>query len=146
MRRLGPPKYVRLLLSSTVSNLGDGVSLVALPLLAATITRDPLLVSLLAVSAQLPWLLFSLHAGAVADRVDRRRLMIGVDVVRMVLAAIIGLAALGDWASIPLLCGLAFLLCVGETLYANATQPLIPAVAGDPPFNPRMPAFTPENW
>jgi MFS family permease len=134
MPRLGPPNYVRLLASSTVSNLGDGISLVALPLLAATLTRDPLLVSLLAASGQIPWLLFSLHSGAIVDRTDRRRLMATVDVARMVLAATIGIAALTGWASIPLLCVVAFLLCVGETLYANATQPLIPAVAGDLPL------------
>lgn len=133
MRRLGPPNYRQILAASTVSNLGDGVSLVALPLLAATVTRDPLLVSLLAVSGRLPWLLFSLHAGAIADRTDRRRLMVAVDLVRVGLAAAIGVAALGGWASIPLLCAIALLLGVGETLYANATQPLIPAVAGDLP-------------
>jgi MFS family permease len=134
MRRLGPANYVRLWAASTVSNLGDGVSLVALPLLAATLTRDPLLVALLSMSGQLPWLLVSLHAGAIADRVDRRRLMARVDLIRMGLAATVGVAALGGWVSIPLLCALAFLLGSGETLYANATQPLIPAVAGDLPL------------
>jgi MFS family permease len=139
--RLGPPNYLRLFAASTSSNLGDGIALVALPLLAATITRDPLLVSLLAMSGQLPWLLFSLHAGAIADRVDRRLLMVYVDAGRLVIVAVIGLAAAGGWASIPLLCVLAFLLCVGETLFDNATQPFVPAVAGDLPLesaNSRM--------
>lgn len=139
--RLGPPNYLKLFAASTASNLGDGIALVALPLLAATITRDPLLVSLLAMSGQLPWLLFSLHAGAIADRVDRRRLMVYVDAGRLVIVAAIGLAAAGGWASIPLLCVLAFLLCIGETLFDNATQPFVPAVAGDLPLesaNARM--------
>jgi hypothetical protein len=60
--------------------------------------------------------------------------MAGVDLVRMGLAAAIGIVALGGWMSVPLLCALAFLLGSGETLYANATQPLIPAVAGDLPL------------
>lgn len=139
--RLGPPNYLKLLAASTSSNLGDGIALVALPLLAATITRDPLLVSLIAMSGQLPWLLFSLHAGAIADRVDRRHLMVWVDAGRLVIVMVIGLAAAGGWASIPLLCVLAFLLCIGETLFDNATQPFVPAVAGDLPLesaNSRM--------
>ena len=64
-----------LLGSSWVSNIGDGVMIAAGPLLVASETRDPLLVALAAVLQYLPWLVFGLFAGVVADRVDRRRLV-----------------------------------------------------------------------
>jgi MFS family permease len=76
---------------SLSSNLADGLMLTALPLIAAMLTNDPLLVSLLAVARFLPWLLFGLFAGAIVDRVDRVRLMVGVNVARAALIA--GLAA-----------------------------------------------------
>ena len=62
-RRLGAP-FARVWSASTISNLGDGVFGVALALLAATLTRDPFAVSLVAFAGQLPWLLFSLFSGA----------------------------------------------------------------------------------
>ena len=55
------------------SNLGDGIALAAGPLLVASQTSDPLLVALAALLQRLPWLLFGLYAGVLADRVDRRR-------------------------------------------------------------------------
>jgi MFS family permease len=81
-----------------------------------------------AFAEQLPWLVVSLPAGALIDRVDRRRLMATVDVLRMLLMAVLAVAARGGWAGIPLIATAAFLLGVGETLFANAAQPLIPAV------------------
>ena len=65
--------YRTLLGASTVSNLGDGVLLGALPLLTAQVTRDPLAVSGVTAFTWLPWLLFSLPVGVLVDRIDRRR-------------------------------------------------------------------------
>ena len=75
-----------------MSNLGDGVTLVAGPLLAATLTRDPRLVAGLAVAQRLPWLLFSLVSGALVDRLDRRRLMVRVDAARCAAVGLLGVA------------------------------------------------------
>ena len=61
-----------------VTNLGDGVAVAAGPLLVAAQTRDPLLVALAVVLQRLPWLLFGLFAGVVADRLDRRRIVVVV--------------------------------------------------------------------
>ena len=69
------PNFRKLWLASTASNLGDGIIYTAAPLLAASLTRDPLLLAFVMFMRGLPWLLFSLVAGAIADRVDRRRLM-----------------------------------------------------------------------
>ena len=79
--RLGTP-FRWLVGSSWVGNLGDGIALAAGPLLVAGQTQDPFLVALGALVQRLPWLLFGLQAGVLADRVDRRRLVIGVDLAR----------------------------------------------------------------
>jgi MFS family permease len=65
--RLGA-EFGKLWAAVAVSNLGDGVYVTALPLLAASLTRDPLLVSLVTFAEWLPWLLFGLVSGALLDR------------------------------------------------------------------------------
>ncbi|MGY1762121.1 MFS transporter [Geodermatophilus sp. SYSU D00779] len=79
--RMGTP-FRWLVGSSWVGNLGDGIALAAGPLLVAGQTQDPLLVALGALAQRLPWLLLGLQAGVLADRVDRRRLLIGVALAR----------------------------------------------------------------
>ena len=78
-RRPAPPRLGRsfrlLLATSIVTNTGDGIALAAGPLLVASQTRDPLLVSMAVLAQNLPVLLFGFAAGVVADRVDRVRLM-----------------------------------------------------------------------
>jgi divalent metal cation (Fe/Co/Zn/Cd) transporter len=78
-----------LLGSSWLSNIADGIQVAAAPLLVASETRDPLLVSLAAVLQYLPFLLFGLFAGVVADRVDRRRLVAIADLCRVVVVAVL---------------------------------------------------------
>src|SRR6266508_995924 len=83
------PGYHKLWSAAAISTLGDGVFLAALPLLAATLSRDPLRVSLVTFAGWLPWLLFGLVSGALVDRWDRRRMMWSVDAVRFALLAAI---------------------------------------------------------
>jgi MFS family permease len=130
-RRLGS-SFWRLWTASTISNLGDGIDLAALPLLAAALTRDPVLVAGLATAARLPWLLFALTAGALVDRTDRRRLMVAVNVVRGGLVAVIAISAATGTTSIWLLYVVSFLLGVNETLFDNAAQSLLPAIVAPP--------------
>src|SRR5262245_48897711 len=78
--------------ASTVSGLGDGLVLVALPLLVTSLTRSPQWVAGIMVAQRLPWLLLSLHAGAVADRMDRRRLLGVVEIARMAVLLVLGIA------------------------------------------------------
>nr|MDA8322005.1 MFS transporter [Actinomycetota bacterium] len=61
-----------LLSSSWVTNLGDGITLAAGPLLVASQTRNPLAVAMAVLLQRLPWLIFGLYAGVVADRFSRR--------------------------------------------------------------------------
>jgi len=114
--------------ANAVSNLGDGVTLVAGPLLAASLTRDPRLVAGLAVAQRLPWLLFSLLSGALVDRLDRRLLMARVDAARCVVVGLLGVAVLADVATLPLLYVVFFALGTAETLFDNAAISILPAV------------------
>jgi predicted MFS family arabinose efflux permease len=104
------------------------VTFVAGPLLAASLTRDPLLVAGLAFAQRLPWLLFSLVSGALVDRLDRRRLMATVDVARCLLLGLLGVAVLLDAATIPLLYAVFFAVGVAETLFDNASVSILPSV------------------
>jgi MFS family permease len=90
--------------ASVVSNLGDGVSYVAWPWLAGTLTRDPLLIAGLPIATRLPWLLLTLPAGALVDRVDRRRLMAATNAGRFALTALVALAVLGGTMTLPRCC------------------------------------------
>jgi MFS family permease len=122
------PEYRKLWTASTVSNLGDGVTLVAGPLLAASLTRDPVLVAGIAFAQRLPWLLLSLISGALVDRLDRQMLMVAVDVFRTVLLGFLGLAVLMNFVSIPLLYVVFFLMGTAETLFDTASVSILPAV------------------
>lgn len=130
------PNY-RLLFSATaISNLGDGVSALAFPWLATLITRDPVLVTLVAFATRLPWLLLSVPAGVWTDRSDRRQLMLSADLVRMALTfGVVGIilsAPAFPVASptpyILTLSALAFLLGCAEVLRDNAAQTVLPSV------------------
>jgi MFS family permease len=125
--RLGPD-FAKLWLAQAVSNVGDGVYLTALPLLAATLTRDPLPVSAVVFAEWLPWLLFGLVAGALLDRWNRRRVMWVVDAGRFAVVGAFAVAVLAGWASIPLLMVTGFLLGTGQTLVDTASQALIPTL------------------
>jgi MFS family permease len=116
-----------------VSTLGDGMYLAALPLLAATLTRDPLPVAVVTVAGWLPWLVFALPAGALVDRLDRRRVMWSVDAGRALVVGALTVAVLAGWASIPLLAVAGFLVGAGQTLVENAAQAMVVAVVGRDP-------------
>jgi MFS family permease len=125
--RLGPA-FTRLWAASAIANTGDGVFVVALPLLAESLTRDPLLFAGVTVANRLPWMLFALHAGAIADRFDRRRVMWIANAARALAVAGLGAAVLGDVASIWLLYAVGFGLGLAETLFDTASQALLPAL------------------
>ena len=111
-----------------VSSAGDGMFLTAFPLLAAILTRDPVLIAGVTIASRLSWLMFSLFTGALADRMDRRKLMIGADLIRLVIVGLLGVAILTDVVNIWMLYLCAFLLGTCETLHVNAAQGLIPAI------------------
>ncbi len=122
--------------ASAMSNLGDGIALLAFPWLASLITRDAALIAIVPFAARLPWLLFSIPAGVIIDRADRRRLMIQADLLRLVLiGAVIGLILSLDalplaspMGAILILAGLAFCLGLAEVIRDNAAQTALPSI------------------
>ena len=132
----GNPSYRRLWAASAISNLGDGVSALAFPWLATLITRDPLLISAVAVATRLPWFLLALPAGVWTDRADRRRLILRADALRCaltlgVVALILVMGPLPPERPAPWIAGLAalaFALGCVEVLRDNAAQTLLPSI------------------
>lgn len=120
--------FWRLFASSSTSNLSDGVMQAALPLLAASLTRDPVKVSAVGSLAFLPWLLFAIPAGTLVDRVNRRTAMAVANVARGGLLGVLALAVVGGRASLTILLAVAFLLGCAETVYDSAARAMLPAV------------------
>jgi len=114
--------------ASGVSNLADGIGLTAAPLLAATLTRDPLLVSGLTIAQRLPWFLFTLVSGALVDRLDRRLVMQRANLWRFLLLGILAVAVVTGRASLLVLCLIFFLLGCIETLFDNAALAILPHI------------------
>jgi MFS family permease len=115
-----------LLASSWVSNLGDGIALAAGPLLVASQTHSPILVALAALLQRLPWLLFGLYAGAMADRLDRRVVVIVSDLLRTVVLLVLISAIVSDQVNITWVLVAMFLLGVAEVFADTTSSTLLP--------------------
>lgn len=120
--------FWRLWTSSISANLTDGIVRAAVPLLAAALTRDPLLVSLVSACSYLPWLVLALPSGALVDRIDRRRAMALGGVARGVILGLLALALSLDMESIWILCGAVLAVGAIETVYDSAARAILPAV------------------
>jgi len=120
--------YWRLWTSAGLSNLADGIVKIALPLVAIHVTRSPVLIAGLAFVFTLPWLVFALPAGALVDRLDRRRVMLGANTVRATLLALLAIAVAVHVASIWVLYVIAISVGVAETLYDTASQSILPQI------------------
>ncbi|MER6182053.1 MFS transporter [Streptomyces sp. NPDC001652] len=120
--------FGRLWSAAVLSSFGDALRTAALPLLAATLTDEPLAIAAVTACGYLPWIVFGLLGGAVADRVDQRRAMWTVDALRgLLVAGFAVVVALGQ-ASVGLLIALAFALTTLQTLFDNASTALLPAL------------------
>jgi MFS family permease len=141
--------YWKLWTASVISNFGDGVSFIAYPWLASAVTRDPVQIALVAVATRLPWLIFTLPAGVITDRVDRRRLVAWMDVIRFLLTLGVALLVLSvqDQLATPeaiasgtaappesstlllvMIYAASLLLGAAEVLRDNSAQTLMPAI------------------
>ena len=124
--------FTRLWSATAASNLSDGIRQAALPLLVASLTRDPAQVAGVAFAAQAPWLLFGLASGALVDRIERRRIIGAAHLFRMAVVVLLAVAVAGGMATVPLLYLAAFLLGTAETLFDNATQVIVPEIVDEP--------------
>lgn len=124
--------FGKLWTAAAFSNLADGLGRTAVPLIATTLTRDPLAISVITALAFLPWLVFGLPAGMIVDRFDRRIIMAVANGIRggvaLWLAVLTVTGALDLWA---LFLG-TLVFGLGETLFDNATNAVIPGVVTRP--------------
>ena len=140
--------YFKLFGASTISNLGDGIGIIAYPWLASAVTRNPILIALVAVVQRLPWLVFTLPAGVITDRHDRRTLMVWSNAARTVLTLAVAFVVLSQQGMLPgpdevsdetfaittnhalyLVIILATLLMgIAEVLYDNSAQTFMPSI------------------
>ena len=130
-QRLGT-SFRWLVASSWTTNLGDGLMMAAGPLLVASQTRNPVLVAAAAMAFQLPWLVFGLVAGAMADRLDRRVLVMAMDAARAIVLAGLCAVILTGHVNIWLVMGAMFLVGLAEVFADSATGTLLPMLVDKP--------------
>ena len=129
--RLGP-RFRWLLASSWTTNIGDGIAMAAGPLLVASQTDDARLVGLAALLRGLPWLLFGLHAGAIADRLDRRTIVVVGNLVRSLVLALLCASMATGVVSIAVVLVVTFALGTAEVFVDNTASTLTPMFVEKP--------------
>ncbi|HWC81886.1 MAG TPA: MFS transporter [Pseudonocardiaceae bacterium] len=125
-----PRGYWRLWWATGIDSVGDGAFTAAVPLLAVTLTRDPRLVSLVAATTYLPWLLVSLPAGVLVDRRERAGLMWRAQAAQAVLVGVVAVLVAVHRVGVPVLAVAAFGLGAGEVVFSNAAQAILPDLVG----------------
>ena len=121
--------FMKLWSGQTVSQFGDEITLLAIPLLAINILgAGPFEMGLLGVVRFLPWILFTLPAGVWVDRMRRRPILIGADVARAVLLGTIPLAFVGGWLTLAQVYVVAFLAGTLEVFFDVAYQSYLPSI------------------
>ena len=139
--------YWKLWSATAISNLGDGIAAVAYPWLASAVTRSPFLIALSVVVSRLPWLVFTLFAGVLTDRFNRKRIVAAMNVFNGLLTLVVAAFVYLERESLPSLNELtsitdletnyslyfvilitAFLFGLAEVLRDNTAQTMMPAV------------------
>ncbi|MEU3496455.1 MFS transporter [Kitasatospora cineracea] len=117
-----------LLGASVLANTGDGVLRTGLLLVVAHLTGSVNASSMVMAVSTVPWLLFGIPAGLLADRAGRKGLMVAADGARALLILGIGAAAWAGALSLPLLLALAFLVGTAETVFNTSSETVLPTV------------------
>jgi predicted MFS family arabinose efflux permease len=119
-----------LLASNWVTNLGDGITLAAGPLLVASQTRNPLAVAMATFLQRLPWLMFGLYAGVLADRVSRRAIVIVTGLVRVTILLLLIGSILTHRVDTAVVLAALFLFGLNETFGETASATVLPMLVG----------------
>lgn len=114
--------------ANLASSLGDGIVRIAMPLLAARLTDDALLISIVAALALLPWLFFAIPAGILIDRIDRRKALALAQAVRVALAALLFVLILTNALTIWWIYLIVFVYGAFETVYDGAIRAVVPSI------------------
>ncbi|WP_404433118.1 MFS transporter [Microbacterium lacus] len=124
--------FGKLWTAAAFSNLADGVGRTAVPLIATTLTRDPLAIAAIGALAFLPWLVFGVPAGMIVDRYDRRWIMAIANALRGATAVVLAVLTVTGTLNIWLLFAAVLIFGLGETLFDNATNAVVPALVERP--------------
>lgn len=135
-----PSAYWRQWSASAISNLGDGVNFVAMPLLALSLTDDERLLALTTFATFVPWLALALPVGVVVDRLDRQTLLVVASLVRIALFAVVAVGALDGWLQVWLLVTLLVVIGACEVVFDSTAQAFLPMLV-DPPQLARANGF-----
>ncbi|NDB50238.1 MAG: MFS transporter [Actinobacteria bacterium] len=122
------PDFNRIWSAGLLTNLADGVLRLAAPLLAITLTRDPVLISLLSALSLLPWLFLAVPIGAVVDRVDRRKALFLGNLARAIIGLAVSYIVYQDAMTIEILLLATFLWGVCEVLVDTTSQAILPEI------------------
>lgn len=116
------------LASVWAANLGDGIALAAGPLLVASQTRNPTLIAAAAMASRVPNLFIGLYAGALADRVDRRRLVVIANLLRSLVIGALVVTIVTGWVSIWAVLVSLFLVGIAEQFADSGTRSVLPTI------------------
>lgn len=124
-----PPTFTRLAWSNLAAQSAEQIGLAAAPIVAVLVLGAGVAATGLLQTAQtLPFVLFAIPAGLLADRTSRRRVMAGAEALRALsLLAVLALASLG-WLSLPMLAALGFVGACGTVAYSVAAPALVPSL------------------
>ena len=120
--------FSRIWSASLITNLVDGVLRLAAPLLAVSLTEDPILIGALSALGLLPWLFFAIPIGAIVDRVDRRKALVLGNSLRAVITLFIAFAVSQDFINIWLLLIAVFFFGICEVLVDTTSQAVLPQI------------------
>ena len=113
----------------TVSMIGDGIYFIALTWQVYEITNDdPGALALVGIAWTIPVVLLSLFAGVLADRFDRRRLLVAGDLLRLVAIGSMGVLSILDVITMPWVVGLAVLFGVGQAIFNPSLTSIVPTL------------------
>jgi MFS family permease len=120
------PLFRILWIASVVSNIGTWMQNVAASWQMTILTPSPMLVALMQTATALPTFLLALPAGAMADIVNRRTLLIVTQAWMLAMAALLGVLSLAGAINPAVLLLLTFLLGVGAALSTPVWQAMVP--------------------
>src|SRR3954465_8114871 len=120
-----------LVIGELISGLGSQAALVAIPFQVYTLTGSPALVGLLGIAELLPIVIGSLFGGAIADRIERRTLMLAAQTAILASAAALAAITIAGEPPVWLIFVFAALLAGGSTVDNVTRSAIVPALAGD---------------